>query len=177
MFVEFKAEPHQIVEFQHVNPGKGGAFVRTRLKSLKTGRVQEFTYKAGESVEEIVISTSEMQFLYKEGENFQFMDNQNFEQYSVSKEVMGEYGQYLKEGETYQIMILEEKAVGVRFPKKVRLKVVETEDAVKGNTISGAFKPARLETGAQVQVPLFIKEGDVIGVDPDAGVYVERVSG
>jgi elongation factor P len=174
MFVEFKNEPHQIVEFQHVNPGKGSAFVRSRLKSLKTGRVQEFTYKAGESVEEVLISTREMQYLYKDGENFMFMDNENYEQYSVSAAVMGEYGEYLKENQTYQIMILDETAVGVRFPKKVRLQVVETEDAVKGDTVSGAMKDAKLETGAHVKVPLFIKEGELISVDPESGTYVER---
>ena len=162
------------MEFQHVNPGKGSAFVRTRLKSLKTSRVQEFTYKSGESVEEVIIATREMQYLYKEGDNFMFMDNENFEQYSVLGSVMGEYGAYLKENETYQIMILDETAVGVRFPKKVRLKVVETEDAVKGDTVSGAMKEAKLETGAIVKVPLFIKEGELIAVDPDSGTYVER---
>lgn len=174
IFVQFKGEPSQIVEFQHVNPGKGSAFVRTRLKSLKTGRVQEFTYKSGESVDDVDINTREMQYLYKEGNAFIFMDNESYEQYTVSAEVMGQYGGYLKENQTYQIMILDDIAVGVRFPKKVRLLVTETEEAVKGNTLSGATKPATLETGVVIQVPLFIKEGELISVDPDTQTYVER---
>ena len=177
MFIEFKNEPHQIVEFQHVNPGKGSAFVRTRLKSLKTGRVQEFTYKSGESVDEVMINTREMQYLYKESDIYNFMDNVSYEQMSVPQEVLGGYAQYLKENEIYQIMVLDNAAVGIRFPKKVRLTVIETEDAIKGNTLSGATKPAILETGVSVAVPLFIKVGDVIGVDPEYGTYVERVSG
>jgi len=176
MFVDFKNEPHQIVEFQHVNPGKGSAFVRTRLKSLKTGRVQEFTYKAGEGVDEIEISTREMQYLYHEGDVYSFMDNTSYEQFSVNKAVLGEHANYLKENETYQLMVMDEVVVGIRFPKKVRLQVTETAEAVKGNTVSGATKPATLETGVTLQVPLFIKTGDTIGIDTETGTYVERVS-
>lgn len=177
MFVIFKSEPHQIVEFQHVNPGKGSAFVRTRLKSLKTGRVQEFTYKAGEGVEEYEVNTREMQYLYKDGDNFNFMDNTSYEQMIVAKSVISDYADFLREGQTYQLLVNEDNAVGVRFPKKVRLKVTETEDAVKGNTVSGATKEAILETGYILQVPLFIKVGDIVGVDTDSGSYAERVSG
>lgn len=176
MFVEFKGEPHQIVEFQHVNPGKGSAFVRSRLKSFKTGRTQEFTYKSGESVEEIIITTREMQYLYKEGASYQFMDNESYEQMTASEEILADYAGFFKENETYQMLVLDEVIAGVRFPKKVRLLVTETEDAVKGNTVSGAMKPATLETGVVVQVPLFVKVGDVIGVDPESKAYVERVS-
>ncbi len=176
-FIKFKEEPHLIVEFQHVNPGKGSAFVRTRLKSLKTGRTQEFTYKSGEGVEELEINTREMQYLYKEGDNYQFMDNQNYEQYALSKNLLGDYAGFLKENDIYQVLVFEGTAIGIRFPKKVRLKVVETEDAAKGNTVSGATKPAKLETGVSIQVPLFIKVGDVVGIDPEAGEYVDRASG
>lgn len=177
MYVEFKDEPHQIVEFQHVNPGKGSAFVRTRLKSLKTGRTQEFTYKSGESVEELDINTREMQYLYREGENYVFMDNQTYEQFSVAKAVLGHLADFLKENEIYQLLVYGDVVIGVRFPKKVRLQVIETEDAVKGDTVSGATKAAKLETGVFIQVPLFIKTGDTVGVDPEAGEYVDRVSG
>lgn len=177
MYIEFKSEPHQIVEFQHVNPGKGSAFVRTKLKSLKTGRTQEFTYKSGEEVEQLDIFTREMQYLYKENENFVFMDDRTYEQLSVPGAVLGNLANFLKENETYQLLIYNDVAIGVRFPKKVRLTVVETEDAVRGNTVSGATKPAKLETGVIIQVPLFIKEGDVVGVDPEAGEYVDRVIG
>src|SRR3989344_88603 len=176
MFVDFKSEPHQIVEFQHVNPGKGSAFVRTRLKSLKNGRVQEFTYKAGEGVDEIEIVTREMQYLYHEGENYAFMDNASYEQFSVSETVLGEHANYLKENETYQLMVMDEVVMGIRFPKKVRLRVTETDEAVKGNTVSGATNPAALETGVTIQVPLFIKTGDTIGIDTETGAYTERVS-
>lgn len=177
MYVQFKDQPHQIVEFQHVNPGKGSAFVRTRLKSLVTGRVQEFTYRSGEGVEELDIFTKEMQYLYKEGETYHFMDNQSYEQLAVSKSVLGDYVNYLQENEIYQLLIFNDQAIGVRFPKKVRLKVIETEEAVKGNTVSGATKSAKLETGVTIQVPLFIKEGDTVSVDPEYGTYVDRVSG
>lgn len=176
MFIKFKEEPHQIVEFQHVNPGKGSAFVRTRVKSLKTGRVQEFTYKSGETVEQLDIFTKEMQFLYKSVDEYQFMDNKNYEQLAISNSVLGNLAGFLKEGDTYQVLVFDSVAIGVRFPKKVRLKVSETEDAAKGNTVSGAVKSATLETGAVVSVPLFIKEGDMVAVDPESGQYLERVT-
>lgn len=177
MYIEFKGEPHQIVEFQHVNPGKGSAFVRTKLKSLKTGRTQEFTYKSGEQVELLEIYTQEMQYLYKEGETYHFMDNRSYEQFAIPARVLGNLIHFLRENDTYQVMVYSGEAIGVRLPKKVKLKVVETEEAVKGNTVSGATKSAKLETGVTVQVPLFIKEGDLVSVDPETEEYVERVSG
>lgn len=176
IFILFKDEPHSIVEFQHVNPGKGSAFVRTRLKSLKTGRVQEFTYKSGETVTEVPVLTREMQYLYHDGDQYLFMDNETYEQYGVSENLLGVFTNYLKPNETYQIMILDEDAVGVRLPKKVRLLVTEAEDAAKGDTVGGALKYATLETGARVQVPLFIKSGELIAVDPETGTYIERAT-
>jgi elongation factor P len=176
MFIVFKDEPHSIVESQHVNPGKGSAFVRTRLKSLKTGRVQEFTYKSGESVTELTVLTREMQYLYQEGEDYLFMDNENFEQYSVPGTLLGTFTGYLKPNETYQIMILDELAVGVRLPKKVRLYVTEAEDAAKGDTVGGAMKYVTVETGARVQAPLFIKTGELIAIDPETNTYIERAT-
>jgi elongation factor P len=175
MFIEFKDEPHQIVEFQHVNPGKGSAFVRTRLKSLKTGRVQEFTYKSGESVVEVLVETHEMQFLYKEGEDtYLFMDNQNYEQYAVSAAMLDTFANYLKPNDIYQILVHEDTVVGIRLPKKVRLLVTESEEGARGDTVGGAQKVVTLETGAHVSVPLFIKEGEMIAVDPETGTYIER---
>lgn len=174
LFIEFKGEPHQIVELTFVNPGKGSAFVRTRLKSLKTGKVQEFTYKSGESVEEIPVNTREMQYLYKEGENFIFMDNFSFEQYSISAAMLGTYANYLKANDTYQILVNGEEAVGLRFPKKVHLKVAEADEGAKGNTVSGGTKTVVMETGAVVTVPLFIKQGEMIAIDPESGEYLER---
>lgn len=173
-FIEFKGEPHQIVEFQHVNPGKGSAFVRTRLKSLKTGRVQEFTYKAGESVTEVPIATREMQYLYKENNNYVFMDNTSYEQFNIPDVMLGNYTHYLKPNDVYQILVNGEEAVGLRFPKKVRLKVTEATEGAKGNTVSGATKTVIVETGAVVTVPLFIKEGETIAIDPETGSYLER---
>ena len=174
MFIEFKGEPHQIVEFQHVNPGKGSAFVRTRLKGLKSGKVQEFTYKSGESVVEIPVATREMQYLYKEGDRYLFMDNFSYEQYGIPAGLLGDYVHYLKPNDTYQILINGEEAVGLRFPKKVRLKVTEADEGAKGNTVSGATKTVVVETGAVVTVPLFIKLGDTIAIDPESGTYLER---
>jgi len=175
MFIVFKNEPHQIVEFQHVNPGKGSAFVRTKLKSLKTGRASEFTYKAGDSVEELPIETHEMQYLYPEGEGYVFMDNFNYEQANVGKNIIGDFVRYMKPNDTYQILLHDGEAVGMRIPKKVRLLVTEAEDGgAKGNTIGGATKMVTVETGAQVAVPLFIKVGEMIAIDPEAGAYVER---
>lgn len=173
-FIIFKDEPHQIVEFQHVNPGKGSAFVRTRLKSLKSGRVQEFTYKAGDGVEEVPVETHEMQYLYAEGDQYIFMDNFSYEQYGVPKGIMGDFAKYMKANDTYQVLVWGEDAVGVRLPKKVRLTVTEADEGAKGNTATGATKSVVVETGAVVTVPLFIKQGDVIAIDPETNSYLER---
>lgn len=174
MFIEFKDEPHLICDMQFVNPGKGSAFVRTKLKSLKSGKVQEFTFKSGESSEELPIVTREMQYLYKEGEEYVFMDNFSFEQCNISSAMLGEFVKYLKANDVYQVLMFDETAVGIRFPKKVWLKVTEADEGAKGNTVSGATKTVVVETGAVVTVPLFIKEGDTIGIDPETNSYLER---
>ena len=174
IFIEFKDEPHQIVEFQHVNPGKGSAFVRTRLKSLKTGRVQEFTYKSGESVTEVPVETHEMQYLYKENAGYVFMDNRSFEQFTVPETIISDFVPYIKENETYQVLVHGDAVVGMRFPKKVYLKVTEADSGSRGNTATSATKTVKVETGLTVTVPLFIKEGDTIAVDPESGSYLER---
>jgi len=175
IFIIFKDEPHQIVEFQHVNPGKGSAFVRSKLKSLKSGRVQEFTYKSGESVEEYPVETREMQYLYKEGDLYMFMDNFNYNQYSLSESILSDYAGYLCPNDTYQVLVHEEDAVGIRFPKKVRLKVVEAEEGARGNTVSGGgTKIITVETGLKLQAPLFIKHGDTVAIDTETGQYLER---
>lgn len=176
IFIEFKGEPHQIVDTQFVNPGKGSAFVRTKLKNVKSGRVQEFTYKSGESAIQIPIEVHEMQYLYKENESFVFMDNRSFEQTKLPKDILGNFSQYVKEGEIYQIFIHEGEGFGMRIPKKVRLAVTEAEEAVKGSTMMGAKKLVTVETGAQIAVPIFIKNGDVIVVDPQSNEYVSRES-
>jgi elongation factor P len=174
MFIEFKGEPHQIVDMQFVNPGKGSAFVRTKLKSIKTGKVQEFTYKSGETATEVDVATREMQYLYKESNNFIFMDNTSYEQYPIGEGMIGSFVDFLKPNDTYQILVNGDEAVGIRFPKKVRLTVTEAEEGAKGNTATGATKTVVVETGAVVTVPLFIKQGDVIAIDPTTGAYIER---
>jgi elongation factor P len=174
MYIEFKGEVHLIVEFQHVNPGKGSAFVRTKLKALKTGKVQDFTYKSGESVVEVPVDTHEMQYLYQEGERYLFMDNQTYEQYGMPQALLSDYVSYLKPNDTYQILVHEDEPVGIRFPKKVRLLVTEAEEGAKGNTAMAATKMVTVETGAKVTVPMFIKEGDTIAIDPETGSYLER---
>ncbi|OGG04117.1 elongation factor P [Candidatus Gottesmanbacteria bacterium RBG_16_52_11] len=174
MFIEFKNEPHQILDFQHVNPGKGSAFVRTKLKSLKSGRVQEFTFKSGESVVEVSVETREMQYLYREGDVFIFMDNRTYEQYHVQSGLIGDFVKYLRANDTHQLLIHNDSVVGIRLPKKVRLTVTEADAGAKGNTATGATKVVTLETGARVTVPLFIREGDIIAIDPETNSYLER---
>lgn len=175
-FIEFKGEPFQIVEFQFYNPGKGSAVVRTRLKNIKTTRVLDFTFKSGETVEEIPVETIEMQYLYKAGEEFVFMNQTTFEQINLKKETIGNLSNFLKEGDIIQIMLHEGEAVSIRVPKKVRLKVTEAEEGARGDTVGAAKKNVKVETGATILVPIFIKEGDVISIDPETGEYVERVS-
>lgn len=175
LFIIFKDEPHQILEFQHVNPGKGSAFVRTKLKSLKTGRVQEFTFKSGESVKEYPMETREMQYLYRENDQYIFMDNFNYNQYNLPEATLDDLVNYLRPNDTYQILVHEEKAVGIRFPPKVRLKVIEAEEGARGNTVSGGgTKIVTLETGLKVAVPLFIRNGDTLAINTETGEYLER---
>jgi elongation factor P len=135
---------------------------------------EKFRNKSGESAVEVPVNTREMQYLYKEGENYIFMDNFSYEQYPISGTMLGSYVNYLKPNDTYQILINGEDAVGIRFPKKVHLKVTEADEGSKGNTVSGATKTVTVETGAIITVPLFIKQGDVLAIDPESGSYLER---
>ncbi len=176
IFINFRMTPHQIVDFTFVNPGKGSAFIRTKLKNLINGKVTEFTFKSGEKVEEILMEVHESQFLYRHDDNHIFMDIRDYDQFSVSKEALGDYTNYLKEGEIYQVIVKEGKGVTIRFPKKVRLKVVESQEAIAGDTVMGAKKTVTLETGVKVNVPLFIKPGDLVAIDPETGSYLERAS-
>ena len=174
IFIEFKGEPHQIVDMQFVNPGKGSAFVRTKLKNIKTGRVTDFTFKSGEAADELTVDTHEMQYLYKEAQVYVFMDNRSYEQYQLPASLLGDFVKYLKSNDVYQVLVHGDEPVGIRFPKKVYLKVTEAEEGAKGNTATGATKTVRTETGLMVTVPLFIKTGDSIAVDPATGEYLER---
>lgn len=161
--------------FQHVKPGKGGAFVKTRLKNLKTGAVLDKTFRSNEEVEQAFLEQKEMEYLYHDGENYWFMDTSAFEQIPLSEDLIGEGIKFLKENTKVKVVYYEGKIVGVELPTFMELKVVQTEPGFKGDTVTGGYKPATLETGAVVQVPLFIKVGDVLKIDTRTGEYIQRV--
>jgi elongation factor P len=165
----------RIVEFQHVKPGKGGAFVRTKLKNVETGQVVDKTFRAGEKVEEAILEHKKMQFLYKDGDNFIFMDTDNYEQTTVPDETVGDAADFMVENQELSVFIRNGKAVTMELPAAVVLKVAKAEPGLKGDTSSGATKPVTLETGLQIQAPLFVNEGDSIKVDTRTGRYLERV--
>ncbi len=173
--VELDNDLYTIVEFQHVKPGKGGAFVRTKLKNFQTGALLDKTFRAGEKFEQAIIDRKDMQYIYNDGQNYYFMDKDNFEQIPINEEQIGDYADLLKEGNDIQITFWKGKVMGVEPPPNIPLRVVDTVPGAKGNTVSGALKPATLETGAVVQVPLFIKEGDIIKVSTKDKKYLERV--
>ncbi len=164
-----------VVEFQHVNPGNWRAFVRAKLKSLKSGKVVETRFRAGESVDQIRIERKEFQYLYHDGSGYVCMDKETYDQMSVPDVAMGDGGSFLKDGETVEIHLDGTEVVGVELPPNVALKIVETVPGVKGDTATGGTKPATVETGASVNVPLFINEGDIIKIDTRTGQYIERV--
>lgn len=174
MYVMFHEEPHMIVDITFVSPGKGSAFYRTKLKSLYTGRVVEFTYKSGEKVEEVLVETHEAEYSYFDGSNYVFIEPRTFEQYSVPADIVGDDKVYLKEGLLYRIKFYEENPVGLSLPKSIACTVVETENSIKGDTATSATKLAVLDTGAKVQVPLFIKTGEEIIVSTETGLYLSR---
>ena len=164
-----------VVEFQHVKPGKGGAFVRTKLKNVRTGAVIDRTYRADEKLDHAVVDKREMQYLYRDGEQYVFMDNVSYDQLNVDEPTLGDATKYLREGDSAVLQIYNEQVVGVDLPASVELTVAETEPGVQGDRVSGARKPATLETGHVVQVPLFVNPGDRIRVDTRSGEYLTRV--
>ena len=166
-----------VVEFQHVKPGKGGAFVRTKLKNLRSGNVIERTYRADEKLEQAVIDKREMQFLYTDGDQLVFMDNKTYDQLQTPKSGLGDAGAYVKEGDSVILQMYGPEIVGVELPAAVELTVTATEPGLQGDRVSGARKPATLETGLVVQVPLFINQGDRVKVDTRSGEYLTRASG
>jgi elongation factor P len=174
--IEIDGEPFEIVEFQHVKPGKGSAFVRTTIRSLLTGRVLQPTLKSGEKVGKPDIEDKEMQYLYLQGEDYYFMDTRNYEQTFLSEKVLGEAKNFLKENINVSVLFYNGKAIGVTLPNSVDLKVIKCDPGVRGDTVSGALKPATLETGYTVHVPLFINEGDVLKIDTRDGKYLTRVA-
>jgi elongation factor P len=165
---------YSVVEFQHVKPGKGGAFVRTKLKNVRTGAVIERTYRADEKLEQAVIDKREMQFLYLDGDQYVFMDTQTYDQLSTPRAGLGEAANYLKEGDSAVLQMYDGEIVGVDLPAAVELTVTETEPGLQGDRVSGARKPATLETGLVVQVPLFVNIGDRVKVDTRSGDYLTR---
>lgn len=174
MYILFQDQPSMVVDSTFVSPGKGSAFYRFRLKALMTGRVVDFTYKSGEKVEEVVVETHEAGYSFFDGENYVFLEPRTFEQYNVPASVMGEDKAYLKEGFLYRIKFYEDKAVGVQLPKTIVCTVTYTEPSVKGDTVTNALKPATLDTGVVVQVPLFINKGEEIIINTENGTYVSR---
>jgi len=173
--IELDGEIYEVVEFQHVKPGKGAAFVRSKIKNLHSGAVTERTFRAGEKVKRAHLDRKAMSYLYRSGDEFILMDQESYEQISLSKEQMEEATKYLKENETLNVVMYGDKVIGVELPNTVDLAVVETEPGVKGDTAAGGSKPATLETGLVVQVPLFINVGDILRIDTRSGEYIERV--
>jgi elongation factor P len=163
-----------VVEFQHVKPGKGGAFVRTKLKNVRSGAVIERTYRADEKLEQAIIDKRDMQFLYRDGTDYVFMDTTSYDQLQVPPDALGEAPNFLKEGDAANVQMYNNEIVGVELPAAVELTVTETEPGMQGDRVSGARKPATLQTGHTVQVPLFVNIGDVIKVDTRSGEYLTR---
>ena len=163
-----------VVEFQHVKPGKGGAFVRTKLKNLRSGAVIERTYRADEKLDQAIIDKRDMQFLYRDGTDYVFMDTSSYEQMQASPDTLGSAPDYLKEGDAANLQMYNGEIVGVDLPASVELTVTDTEPGVQGDRVSGARKPATLQTGLVVQVPLFVNPGDAIKVDTRTGEYLTR---
>ena len=165
---------YTIVDFQHVKPGKGGAFVRSKLKNLRTGAVIDKTWRAGEKMEQAVLERRPMQFLYSMDGEYHLMDNETYDQISVDKSAFGNAVKYLKEGQEVSVLSHDGKVIGAELPFTVELEIAETGSGVRGDTASGGSKPATLETGAIVQVPFFINIGDKIKVDTRTDAYLER---
>ncbi|MBM16084.1 MAG: elongation factor P [Actinobacteria bacterium] len=175
MTLELDDTLFSVVEFQHVKPGKGHAFVRTTLKNSRTGAVIDRTFRAGEKVERAIIDKRAMQFLYRDGTDYVFMDTETYDQLTVSPETLGEASQYLVEQNTALLMMYGEDVIGVDLPASVELTITETEPGLQGDRVSGARKPATLETGLVISVPLFIEKGEHVKVDTRTGEYLSRV--
>ena len=164
----------KVLEFLHVKPGKGNAFVRTKLRDLQSGKIIEKRFNAGAKIELIRIEAKEMQYLYKDGDNHVFMDNQTYDQVNILDDVIGNKINYLKAGQNVDILFDDQIIIDIRLPAHVHLEVVSTEPGEKGNTATGATKPAKLETNYSVNVPLFIDTGDILKIDTRSGEYIER---
>lgn len=174
VLIEIEATPYQVVEYSHAAMGRGGAVVRTKLKNLLTGQVIERTWRTSDKIPPANIERKNAQYLYREGDILHFMDESTYEQEAVPVSVVGDQAKFLVEGASLQVQIFKGKVIGVDMGNNVYLKVTETEPGLKGDTVSNTLKPAKVESGAQVMVPIFINEGDVIKVDTRTGAYLER---
>ena len=164
-----------IIDFQHVKPGKGGAFVRTKLKELESGRVVEYTFRAGEKFDDVRIEKKKMQYLYNDGDNFIFMDNNSYEQVELDADFVGDQAKWLLENDEVEVLTADGDYIGIEPEMFVELEVTETDPGFKGDTVQGGSKPATLETGAVVQVPMFVNPGDLLRIDTRDGRYITRV--
>lgn len=173
-YILFKGQPHTVTKTEFVSPGKGSAFTRAKLKSVKTGATQEFTFKSTEPIEELDVQSREMQYLYIDGDDIVFMDPRSFEQVSIPKMLLEEKVGYLTPELTMYILFYNDQAIGVRFPLNVRLKVTYAEEATAGNRVNAPKKPVTVETGISIQAPLFVKEGDILIIDTETGEYLSR---
>jgi elongation factor P len=172
--IDTDGDPYSVVEFQHVKPGKGAAFVRTKLKNLKNGNVVEKTFRAGETVSRAIVENRETQYLYNSGTEYTFMDNESYDQFELSVKQLEWERNFLKENMIVNIVSYQGTILGINLPNSVELEVTETEPGIKGNTATGATKNATLETGHNVQVPLFINQGDRLLIDTREGKYISR---
>lgn len=173
--IEIDGEPYVIVDFQHVKPGKGGAFVRTRIKSLRSGNVIDRTFRSGEKVDVPELEEKKMQYLYAADKDRFFMDTASYEQISMNEQQLGEAMQYLKENMEIKVLYHKGRPINIEVPMFVELKIVQTEPGVRGDTASGGSKPATLESGAVVKVPFYLNEGDIVKIDTRTGTFIERV--
>lgn len=173
--IEIDGQPYNMVYFQHVKPGKGGAFVRTKLKNLRNGKVVEKTFRSGERVDEADVQDRRMQYLYQDSDSLVFMDTETFDQMSIPVESVGDTRLFLQENVEVDVLLYKGSAISIDLPAFIESVITHTEPGIKGDTASGATKPATIETGAVLQVPLFVKEGDRIRVDTRTGAYMERV--
>ncbi|TFG62667.1 MAG: elongation factor P [Spirochaetales bacterium] len=176
MFLLIKEDPYAVVEREFVSPGKGSAFVRLKLKNLITGQVLKQVMKSQESAEEIAVADKDCQFMYADSDGYHFMDNESYEQFLIPLEGFEDRQQFMKEGETFRVVFWDEKPIDIKIPYKIVYTVVQAGEGVKGDTVTGATKTVKLETGLEVRVPLFIKQGEKIMVNTETKEYVERVN-
>jgi elongation factor P len=173
--IKVESDIYTVIEFQHVKPGKGGAFVRTKLRSLTKGTVIDRTFRAGEKIEDIKIENKTLQYLYDDSDSLVFMDTESFEQELIDKDIVDNILDYIKVGDTVDITTYLDKPISINPPTFVNLKVIYAEPGLKGDTATNVTKPVKVETGAEFNVPLFVNEGDIIKIDTRKGDYVERV--